>query len=58
MGSLKAQHYIFVGGGGGSGKAGFIFLIQWAVSFCENVKFSAGDGPSQKCSLFKWDLLE
>ena len=47
------------GGRGGGGVARLFFLtIQWAVGFCENVKFLAGDGPSQKCSLFKWDLLE
>ena len=47
-------YFFFFWGGGGRG----IFLIQWAVGFSENVIFCAGDGPSQKCSLFKWDLLE
>ena len=46
-------------GGGGAVFFCFVFVcffsIQWAV---ENVYFSAGDEPSQKCSLFKWDLLE
>ena len=28
----------------------FFFSIQWAGGFCENVLFSAGGGPSQKCS--------
>ena len=28
------------------------FSIQWAVGFCENVFFSAGGGPSQKCSCY------
>ena len=31
----------------GSGGEGVFFSIQWAVGFCENVLFSAGDGPSQ-----------
>ena len=52
-GALKAKHYISVG------VAGLLLLffvlfcfvsIQWACGFCEN--------PSQKCSLFKRDLLE
>ena len=55
-GALQAKHYcIFVGGTAG---LFFFFSIQWAFGFCGNVEFSAGDGPSQKCSLFKWDLLE
>ena len=45
-GVFEGKHYIFVGGGRGRGR-GEAF-VQWAA---------AGDGPSLKCSLFKWDLL-
>ena len=50
---LKAKHYIFVSVRVVGLLFCFVFFsIQWAVGFCKNVFFSAGGGPSQKCSCY------